>query len=58
MPLYSCWQALWEEKQLVVIFVGGKEKIELNFYFRTSLWCLKRFLKHFEAPLENVKMKI
>ena len=22
---------------------GGKEKINLNFYFHTSLWCLKRF---------------
>ena len=22
---------------------GGKEKINLNFYFHTYLWCLKRF---------------
>ena len=22
---------------------GQSEKIKLNFYFRTSLWCLKRF---------------
>ena len=22
---------------------GGREKINLNFYFHTSLWCLKRF---------------
>ena len=22
---------------------GRREKIKLNFYFRTSLWCLKRF---------------
>ena len=29
-------------------------KIELNFYFHTSLWCLKRF----EAPQRSVKIKI
>ena len=23
--------------------IGRKEKINLNFYFQTSLWCLKRF---------------
>ena len=22
---------------------GGREKIKLNFYFQTSLWCLKTF---------------
>ena len=26
-----------------------KEKINLNFYFHTSLWCLKRFLEGFKA---------
>ena len=24
---------------------GRKEKINVNFYFHTSLWCLKRFYK-------------
>ena len=32
-----------------------KIKISLNFYFHTSLWCFKRFLK---APQRNVKIKI
>ena len=41
-----------------------RKEIELNFYFHTSLWCLKRFyeglkgLKPFEAPQRSVKMKI
>ena len=38
-------------------------KIKLNFYFHTSLWCLKRFyegllkalIKPFEAPQRSVK---
>ena len=39
---------------------GRKEKINLNFYFHTSLWCLKRqtfmtFIKPFEALQRNVK---
>ena len=34
-----------------------KIKIKLNFYFDTSLWCLKRFLP-FEAPQRSVKIKI
>ena len=40
-------------------------KIKLNFYFHTSLWCLKRFyegfkafIKPFEAPQRSVKIKI
>ena len=40
-------------------------KIELNFYFHTSLWCLKRFyeglkafIKPFEVPQRSVKIKI
>ena len=42
-------------------------KIKLNFYFHTSLWCLKRFyegfkglegIKPFEAPQRIVKIKI
>ena len=40
-------------------------KIELKFYFHTSLWCLKRFyeglkafIKPFEAPQRSVKIKI
>ena len=39
-------------------------KIELNFYFHTSLWCLKRFyeglkafIKPFEAPQRSMKNK-
>ena len=42
-----------------------REKINLNFYFHTSLWCLKRFYeslkglyKPFEAPPRSVKTKI
>ena len=41
-----------------------KIKINLNFYFHTSLRCLKRFyeglkgLKPFEAPQRRVKIKI
>ena len=30
-----------------------RDKIKLNFYFHTSLWCLKR-----EAPQRSVKIKI
>ena len=45
---------------------GRREKINLNFYFHTSLWCLKRFyegllkafIKPFEAPQRSVKIKI
>ena len=38
-------------------------KIQLNFYFHTSLWCTKRFygglfIKAFEAPQRSVKIKI
>ena len=37
-------------------------KIELNFYFHTSLWCLRRFnegafIKPSEAPQRSVKIK-
>ena len=37
--------------------------IRLNFYFHTSLWCLKRFYEglkglHFEAPQRSVEIKI
>ena len=42
-----------------------KKKINLIFYFHTSLWCLngfmkafKAFLKLFEAPQRSVKIKI
>ena len=45
---------------------GQREKINLNFYFHTSLWYLKRFYeglkglhkKPFEAPQKSVKIKI
>ena len=36
---------------------GRRENINLNFYFQTSLWCLKR-LKPFDAPRKSVKIKI
>ena len=44
---------------------GQREKINLNFYFHTSLWCLKRyfmkgfkvFIKPFKAPQRKVKIK-
>ena len=41
-----------------------KVKINLNFYFLTSFWCLKRFykckafVKPFEAPQRSVKIRI
>ena len=42
-----------------------REKIELNFYFHTSLWCLKRcyesvkgLLNLFEEPQRTVQIKI
>ena len=31
-----------------------REKIDLNFYFHTSLWCIKGFIK----PQTSVKLKI
>ena len=40
---------------------GRREKIKLNFYFYTSLWALKIFmkaLKTFEALQRSVKIKI
>ena len=33
---------------------GQREKNDLNFYFRTSLWCFKNF----EASHRSVKIKI
>ena len=33
-------------------------KIKVNVYFDTSLWCLKRFMKPFEAPQRSAKIKI
>ena len=45
---------------------GRREKFNLDFYFHTSLWCLKSFYedlkglhkKPFEAPQRSVKIKI
>ena len=38
---------------------GRREKIKLNFYFHTSLWCFKKaFIKPFEASQKSVKIKI
>ena len=42
---------------------GRREKINLNFYFHTSLWCLKSFyegliIKPFEAAQRSVKINI
>ena len=44
---------------------GQAEKINLNFCFQTSLWCLKKFyeglkafIKTFKAPQRSVKIKI
>ena len=44
---------------------GRREKINITFYFHTSLRCLKRFnkalkafIKPFEAPQRSVKIKI
>ena len=36
---------------------GRREKINLNFYFHTSLWCLKKaFVRPFEVPQRSVKI--
>ena len=39
-----------------------KIKVNLDFYFHTSCWFLKRFygsvIKHFETPQRSVKIKI
>ena len=43
---------------------GQRQKINLNFYFHPSLWCLKRYkaykalIKPFESSQRSVKMKI
>ena len=40
---------------------GQREKIKLNFYFHTSLWCLKAFkafIKPFKTPQRSVKINI
>ena len=37
---------------------GRKEKIKLNFYFHTSLWCLKSLINPSETPQRNVKINI
>ena len=44
---------------------GQREKINVNFYFRASLWCLKRFyeglkafINPFDEPQRSVKTKI
>ena len=48
---------------LVVIFVflnpsrlgpRRREKINLNFYFHTSLWCLKRFYEDLQKTLQHL----
>ena len=45
--------------------LGRRGKINLNSYFHTYLWCLKgfmkafkAFIKPFEAPQRNVKIKV
>ena len=37
---------------------GQREKINLNFYFHTSLCSFKAFIKPFEAPQRSMKIKI
>ena len=32
---------------------GRREKIKVNFYFHTSLWCLKRFYESSTKKCEN-----
>ena len=57
-PNWSCFIVLTRSNP------GRREKINLNFYFHTSLWCLKMFyeslafIKPFEAPQRSVKIKI
>ena len=36
---------------------GRREKIKLNFYFHTSLWCLKRFYEGLKGA-HHKQMKI
>ena len=34
---------------------GPRKKINLNFYFHTSLWCLKRFLEGLEGLHKTIR---
>ena len=34
---------------------GRREKTKLNFYFHTSLWCLKRFYECLKGPHKTFK---
>ena len=58
------WQIKTKNQKGYILFnpyrpnPGRREKIELNFYFHTSLWCLKGLHKTFEAPERSVKIKI
>ena len=55
--------SMFKVLNLPVPIPDEEKKIKLNFYFHTSLWCLKRFMKAFfiktsEAPQRSVKIKI
>ena len=70
ISLKSAWQPVWTVRVQDHFNPphpdpGRREKINLNFYFNTSLWCLKgfmkgfmAFIKPFETPQRNVKIKI
>ena len=42
---------------LAVLVPDEEKKMKLNFYFYTSLWCLKRFHKPFSATTKKYKNK-
>ena len=52
--------------EILSFLMRPSEKINLNFYFHTSLWCLKKFYEGlkapqgtaFETPQRSVKIKI
>ena len=37
--------------------IPEEKKNKLNFYFHTSLWCLKGFLKPLEVPQRSLEIK-
>ena len=47
IPWKSKYITLYEILSLPVPIPAEEKKIKLNFYFHTSLWCLKRFYKPF-----------
>ena len=62
---FSTEATLFQYLTLPAPILDEEKKINLNFYFHTSLWCLRRFyeglkafIKPSEAPQRSVKIKI